>query len=182
MCIHSSKHSGGSILLDRPSEPAYAMLKMLLAVALVFLLALALLVLSPLLLMYGMVSDIAQLASLSSGLQLLALGLLVATLPLAGTLGLAGITLDSLSSLLVKRKRKRKRQSDLTARAAFLASLSRPERARLRERLAAARLMISEDGVLIPREDLASAANEGSDTSCNLHKENSKMPKDSPSR
>lgn len=157
-------------MLDRPGEPALAMLKLLLVVALVFLLALALLVLSPLLLMYGVVSDIALLASLGGGLQWLALGLLVATLPLAGTLGLAGITLDSLSSLLVKRKRKRKRRADLSARTAFLASLSRPERARLREKLAAARLMISEDGVLIPRDSQASVADSEADSSCNLHK------------
>lgn len=169
-------------MLDRSNEPACAMLKLLLAVGLVFTLALALLTLSPLLLMYGVVNDIARLAWLSGGLQLLALGLLVATLPLAGALGLAGITLDSLASLLVKRKRKRKRRADQSARAAFLASLSRPERARLREKLAAARLMISEDGVLVPRDSQASAAQVGSDTSCNLHKENSKMPKDSSSR
>ncbi|MCY3574874.1 MAG: hypothetical protein OXG92_03365 [Chloroflexi bacterium] len=156
-------------MLERPSETSYAMLKLLLGVALVFLLALALLVLSPLLLMYGLVTDIARLASLSSGLQLLALGLLVATLPLAGTLGLAGITLDSLSSLLIKRKRKRKRQARNSARAAFLASLSREERARLRQRLAAARLMIREDGILVPRENPQSATDDHVDTSCKLH-------------
>ncbi|MCY4464240.1 MAG: hypothetical protein OXE46_01745 [Chloroflexi bacterium] len=148
------------------------MLKLMLGVALVFLLALALLVLSPLLVMYGAVNDITRLASLSGGLQLLALGLLVATLPLAGALGLAGITLDSLSSLLVKRKRKLKRRVDSSARAAFLASLSIRERARLRQKLAAARLMISEDGVLIPRESHASAAHEKAASSCNLHKQN----------
>ena len=147
------------------------MLKLMLAVALVFLLALALLVLSPLLLMYGAVNDIARLASLSSGLQLLAVGLLVATLPLAGTLGIAGITLDSLSGLLVKRKRKRKRQMGRSARAAFLASLSRGERARLRQKLAEARLMIADDGVLVPRESQPFARN-NADTSCNLHKQN----------
>ncbi len=146
------------------------MLKLMLAVALVFLLALALLVLSPLLLMYGAVNDIARLASLSSGLQLLAIGLLVATLPLAGALGIAGITLDSLSGLLVKRKRKR--QTGRSARAAFLASLSRGERARLRQKLAEARLMIAEDGVLVPRESQPAAAHDKADTSCNLHKQN----------
>lgn len=148
------------------------MLKLLLAVALVFLLALALLVLSPLLLMYGAVNDIARLASLSSGLQLLALGLLVTTLPLAGTMGLAGITLDSLSSLLIKRKRKLKRKTNLSARAAFLASLSREERARLRQKLAEARLMIREDGVLISRTSQATAAHDNAETSCNLHNQN----------
>ena len=146
------------------------MLKLMLAVALVFLLALALLVLSPLLLMYGAVNDIARLASLSSGLQLLAIGLLVATLPLAGALGIAGITLDSLSGLLVKRKRKR--QTGRSARAAFLASLSRGERARLRQKLAEARLMIAEDGVLVSRESQPAAAHDKADTSCNLHKQN----------
>lgn len=161
-------------MLDRPNEPACVMLKLMLAVALVFLLALALLVLSPLLLMYGAVNDIARLASLSSGLQLLAIGLLVATLPLAGTLGIAGITLDSLSGLLVKRKRKRKRkrQTGRSARAAFLASLSRGERALLRQKLAEARLMIAEDGVLVPRESQPDAAHDKADTSCNLHKQN----------
>lgn len=160
------------ILLSRSSEPSHDLLKLMLGVALVFLLALALLVLSPLLLMYGAVNDITPLASLSSGLQLLAVGLLVATLPLAGTLGLAGITLDSLSSLLVKRKRKLKRQTDMSARAAFLAGLSRAERARLRQKLAAARLMIREDGVLIPRESQPSAAQDKADNSCNLHNQN----------
>ncbi len=159
-----------SILFNRPNEPAYAMLKLMLTVALVFLLALALLVLSPLLLIYGAVTDIAQLASLSSGLQLLAVGLLVATLPLAGTLGLAGITLDSLSSLLVKRKRKRKRRSDRSVRAAFLAGLSGAERARLRQKLAEARLMIAEDGVLVPSENQAVADQDKAGYSCNLHK------------
>lgn len=165
-------------MLDRPNEPACVMLKLMLAVALVFLLTLALLVLSPLLLMYGAVNDIARLASLSSGLQLLAIGLLVATLPLAGTLGIAGITLDSLSGLLVKRKRKRKRQTGRSARAAFLASLSRGERALLRQKLAEARLMIAEDGVLVPRESQPAAAHDKADTSCNLHKQNRKVPKD----
>ncbi len=148
------------------------MLKLLMAVGLVFLLALALLVLSPLLLMYGVVNDIARLATLSGGMQWLAMALLVTTLPLAGTLGLAGITLDSLSSLLVKRKRKLKRRMGSSARAAFLASLSHEERARLRQKLAAARLMIREDGVLIPRASPQSTAQDQADPSCNLHKQN----------
>ncbi|MCY4147700.1 MAG: hypothetical protein OXF90_14710 [Chloroflexi bacterium] len=158
------------------------MLKLMLGIGLVFLLALALLVLSPLLLVYGVVNDIALLAPLGSGLQLLALGLLVATLPLAGALGLAGITLDSLSSLLTKRKRKPKRGSDTSARAAFLASLSRAERARLRQQLAAARLMIREDGILVARERSAPARHDTADALCNLHNQNGKVPKDSRAR
>ncbi len=172
-CAHSFRQTKRRcLLLSRSREPSHDLLKLMLGVALVFLLALALLVLSPLLLMYGAVNDITPLASLSSGLQLLAVGLLVATLPLAGALGLAGITLDSLSSLLIKRKRKLKRQTDLSARSAFLADLSRAERARLRQKLAAARLMIREDGVLIPRDSQPSAADDKADTSCNLHNQN----------
>ncbi len=165
-------------MLDRRANPssAYAMLRLMLAVAAVFLAALALLVFSPLLVMYGALNDIPQLLSLSGPAHVLALVLLTVTVPLAGALGLAGITLDSLSSLLVKRKRKRGAKP--SARAAFLASLSRRDRALLRQRLAEARLTIRDDGVLIPQTDLPVADH----ISCSLHKQKSILPKDSAQR
>ena len=151
----------------------YALLRLLLAVAAVFLAALGLLVFSPLLVIYGALHDIPQLLSLSGPANALALALLTATVPLAGALGLAGITLESLSGLLVTRKRKRKRGEAPTARAAFLAELSLSERSVLRQKLAAARLTIREDGVLIAQD---------ADFSCKLHKQNANLPKDSAPR
>ena len=158
-----------------PSQ--FAMLKLLLAVTLVFLAALGLLVFSPLLVMYGALHDIPQLLSLSAPAHVLALALVTVTVPLAGALGLAGITLDSLSGLLVTRKRKRKSGAMPTARARFLASLSRRERSILRQKLAAARLTIREDGVLIPQAGVSAH-----ESSCKLHKRISILPKDSSAR
>ena len=149
-----------------------AMLKLLMAVALVCLGALGLLILSPLLVVYGAVFDIPQLLASQSLAQFLGLALLILTVPLAGALGLASLTLDSLSSLLDARagKRKRKRGAYISAREAFLRSLSRDERARLRQKLAAARLEIRDDGLLVPHESAAA--------SCKLHNDESILPKD----
>ena len=128
-------------------DSSHAMLRLMLLLSLVFMLALLMLVVSPLLLLFGAVYDIGLLSPIGAGMRLLGLGLLVTIVPLAGALGLAGLTLDSLSSLLLKRKRKRKRRG-VSAREAFLSSLSHGERARLRQKLAEARLTIRDDGTL----------------------------------
>ena len=151
-------------------DSAHAMLRLMLVLSLVFMLALLMLVVSPLLLLFGAVYDIALLSPISAGMRLLAVALLVTIVPLAGALGLAGLTLDSLSSLRVKRKRKRKRRG-VSAREAYLSRLSRGERARLRQKLAEARLTIRDDGALV--NELPS---------CNLHKQNQNLPKDSSAR
>ena len=153
-------------------DSAHAMLRLMLVLSLVFMLALLMLVVSPLLLLFGAVYDIALLSPISAGMRLLAVALLVTIVPLAGALGLAGLTLDSLSSLRVKRKRKRKRRGmSMSAREAYLSGLSRGERARLRQKLAEARLTIRDDGVLVNESP-----------SCNLHKQNQNLPKDSSAR
>ncbi len=84
-----------------------ASIKVFIWLALTCVVAILLLLLSPLLEVFAFLFDIGQLPSLISWMRVSAILLLLVSAPLAWALGFAGLLLEWMSSYRVKRKRKR---------------------------------------------------------------------------
>lgn len=106
-----------------------AMLRMMIGLGFACAAAFCVLLLSPLLLSYGAIFGIPQLASLTAFLQALAILVLITSLPLGWALSLAGFTLEWLRRRKVGRKRKVKRNSKMSAIQKSRARLATVDRA-----------------------------------------------------
>ena len=100
--------SGTRIVPDTLTFPAA--LRVMIGVGVACIGALIILLLSPLLSLYGSLFGIPQLASITAVLNALALLILITSVPLGWTLSFAGLTLEWLTRHRAKRKRKVKRR------------------------------------------------------------------------
>ena len=131
--------------------------RLLLGAAGLFMGALLLILLALMLGVYGLLQQMPSLLSLSALMETVAAHLLAVALALGGGLSVAGLAASTLNARLPAIKAKNDAVAHDSAHErekvkALLNSLTFEERRLLRERLAASRLRIRDDGKLIPAE------------------------------
>ena len=130
-------------------------LKVMLYVVFIFAAAILFPFLSPLLLFFASASNISRLVPVAVAVDITSIARLMVAVTVGGIVGIVGLSINALTLGKSKRKAKRKRECVLSARARFMAELTRRERQILRGALAESRLRIRQDGVLISLDDVA---------------------------